>query len=400
MRRVRAYRLFEPHTNLVAKEVGLRTRARAVIAMALTAMFSGCAFKYSYAPKEALYVSPPLPYQVVVTRFQDRTDKLYSKNLNIPENPIGSFSQAVASTLRDRRFFKDVVYSDSEYDPTRREELARTYRNAEWIVHGSVQLYKWDDYPYAASFLPIFWGPALFGLPTGVGCNELSLAYAVEVTDTKNGEVVFSNHYDRRMKKASWGNAYNFVDCASASLSYFVDAGIDDTVQKLRPAAAILGGGGAESPADLGSALPARQWDRDNIAVADLRALALSSNEVSTLSERLRSIIAETDYFRILSEQDMKMVLETQQFQKTDACDDTQCLVELGRILAVERVIGGSLGKVGETFTITLRIVNVETGRLEVSATREWKGPSDKLLQLINETALMLCRKYAKSKAG
>jgi hypothetical protein len=144
--------------------------------------------------------------------------------------------------------------------------------------------------------------------------------------------------------------------------------------------------------------LPVRTWQPESVAVADLTGYALSQAEVKTLTEKVHSVLVETDYFSVLSRSEMRSVLETQRFQRSDACDDTQCLVEMGKILAVRRIVGGSLGKVGNIFSLALRLADVETGKTELTIHKQLKAEPDELLNLVSEAGRELAVRYAGTK--
>jgi len=144
--------------------------------------------------------------------------------------------------------------------------------------------------------------------------------------------------------------------------------------------------------------LPKVNWPVENIAVVDLMAYALSQAEAKTLTEELQTALVETKYFNVLSRSDMKAVLDAQQFSRTDACDDSACLVEIGKILAVQMIVGGSIGKVGSTYSLAVRLVNVETGKTEITADRKLKAEPDELLDLVQEAAREVALKYAETK--
>ena len=148
----------------------------------------------------------------------------------------------------------------------------------------------------------------------------------------------------------------------------------------------------------LPSNLPIRTWQPENIAIVDLTAYTLSQGEAKTLTDKLQTTMVQTQYFKVLSRSDMKQVLDAQKFQRSDACDDTACLVEMGKILAVQKIVGGSIGKVGNTFSLALRLVNVETSQTEITADRKLKAEPDELLDLIEDAGRELALKYAETK--
>lgn len=145
-----------------------------------------------------------------------------------------------------------------------------------------------------------------------------------------------------------------------------------------------------------GTSLPPRTWPPVQIAIAGLNAYALSRDEAKTLTDTLHGTMVATDYFVVLSRSDMRTILQEQRFQRTDACDDSACLVEIGKILAVRKIIGGSVGKVGNTFSLALRMIDVESGATDVTVNRKLKAEPDQLLDLIEDAGRELALKYAK----
>ena len=129
--------------------------------------------------------------------------------------------------------------------------------------------------------------------------------------------------------------------------------------------------------------------------MADMTAHTLSQGEARTLTEKLHTTLVQTGYFNVLSRSDMKTILEAQQFQRSDACDDSACLVEMGKILAVQKIVSGSIGKVGSTYSLAVRLVDIETGKTEITSDRQLKAEPDQLLDLLEEAGRELALIYA-----
>ncbi len=115
------------------------------------------------------------------------------------------------------------------------------------------------------------------------------------------------------------------------------------------------------------------------IAVVDFNAHGVSVHEAATLTDRLRNELFNTNKFRVLEREMMEAVLKEQGFQQT-GCTSSECLVEIGQLIGVSQMIGGSIGKVGETYTVLLRVIDVETGEVVKTATRDVSGRIDVLL--------------------
>jgi actin-related protein len=75
----------------------------------------------------------------------------------------------------------------------------------------------------------------------------------------------------------------------------------------------------------------------------------------------------------------MNKILKEQKFQMT-GCVAQECKVEAGQILGVGKIVSGSVGIVGKTYYLTLLLIDVKTGKVELSAEDECRCEIDELL--------------------
>jgi hypothetical protein len=118
-------------------------------------------------------------------------------------------------------------------------------------------------------------------------------------------------------------------------------------------------------------------------AILDLESRGVAETEAAALSERLRSELFQTGAFDMMERGKMQDILQEQGFQQSGACNTNACAVEVGQLIGVEKMIAGSLGKVGKTYSVGLRMVDVRTGRMEQSVTEDYTGEIDKLLTVV-----------------
>ena len=86
----------------------------------------------------------------------------------------------------------------------------------------------------------------------------------------------------------------------------------------------------------------------------------------------------------------MEEILTEQGFQQT-GCTSDECVVEVGKIVGVQQMVGGSISKVGNVFSVSARIVNVETGVILQMATYDYEGKIGELLKVgMQKVASML----------
>lgn len=124
-------------------------------------------------------------------------------------------------------------------------------------------------------------------------------------------------------------------------------------------------------------ALPAQQIE--SVAILDLEGRGISMMEAASLTDRLRSELVRTGKVTVVERGQMEQILREQDFQLI-GCTTEECAVEVGQLLGVTKMLAGSVGKVGSTFSIDLRTIDVQTGRIASSLIRNYRGEIDGLL--------------------
>ena len=115
------------------------------------------------------------------------------------------------------------------------------------------------------------------------------------------------------------------------------------------------------------------------IAVVDFIGNNVTESDCKALTDRLRSELFNTKYYKVIEREMMDKIMEEQKFQNSGCVTDV-CIVEIGEMIGVGKIVGGSISKVGSTYSVSSRIVSVETGKILKSATYDHKGEIDELL--------------------
>lgn len=116
-------------------------------------------------------------------------------------------------------------------------------------------------------------------------------------------------------------------------------------------------------------------------AVLDLQARGVKKEDAQVLTDRFRVELFLGKGYRLLEREKMAEILKEQAFQKSGACEQSECAVEVGRLLGVNRMVIGSVSHIGETWTVMARVIDVGTGEIVQTAVLDRKGPIDELLQ-------------------
>jgi len=121
---------------------------------------------------------------------------------------------------------------------------------------------------------------------------------------------------------------------------------------------------------------------RPAISVMNLKSAGgVSEDDALLLTDRLLVELARTGRFEVTERSRRDEILKEQAFQQTGACDEASCLAQIGKLLGVQKMVGGAVGKVGGTYTVSLRVVDVETGRIDQTAVKDFTGSVDYLLK-------------------
>jgi hypothetical protein len=128
-------------------------------------------------------------------------------------------------------------------------------------------------------------------------------------------------------------------------------------------------------------ALSLSLFSQENIAVLDLDADGVTGSEARTLTNKLRGELINTGKFTVIERGEMDNVLKEQGFQST-GCTSQECAVEMGQLLGVERMVAGSIGKVGDIYLISLRMIDVGKGSIFRNIDEEVEGDIAQVLRI------------------
>jgi hypothetical protein len=134
------------------------------------------------------------------------------------------------------------------------------------------------------------------------------------------------------------------------------------------------------------------------IAVIDLSNTGgISQEESGTLTNRLRSMLVLTNAFIVLERGKMQGILDEQGFQQS-GCTSTECVVEMGKLLNVQKIISGSIGKLGKIYTTDISLIDIKTARIEKSFIFDHEGEIGGLLKIMETIANDMASKVTGSK--
>lgn len=116
------------------------------------------------------------------------------------------------------------------------------------------------------------------------------------------------------------------------------------------------------------------------VAVAQLDSKGVPPEQVDVIADNLAIRLQQTGKLRVMERSQMGRILQEQNFQQSGACDGSECAVQMGKLLGIDRIVVGSVGLVGSTYSLSLRLVDVSTGEALKTTARNSKGTIDIVL--------------------
>jgi uncharacterized protein (TIGR02145 family) len=124
------------------------------------------------------------------------------------------------------------------------------------------------------------------------------------------------------------------------------------------------------------------------IAVMPVETRALDADAVDVLTSTLSTELVNTGTVRVMERSQMEKILQEQGFQKSGACDGSECAVEIGKILTVDRIVLGNVGRFGNAYSLSLRMVDVQSGEVLRSVSKNIEGPPEAILTRLAPVAV------------
>ncbi len=116
-----------------------------------------------------------------------------------------------------------------------------------------------------------------------------------------------------------------------------------------------------------------------NVAVMNFDALGMAPAEAAALTERFRSELFLTKAYTVLERDRMEEILTEQGFQQT-GCTSNECMVAIGQLLNVRQIFAGSVSQFGNLYTVMIRLVDIESGKIVDSYDLDFSSGKEKMM--------------------
>jgi TolB-like protein len=137
---------------------------------------------------------------------------------------------------------------------------------------------------------------------------------------------------------------------------------------------------------------------RVRVAVIDFKAIGAPTQFGEAVAENLRNALVQQKQFVVVERSQIDKALKEQAFGQSGLVDAKQA-VALGRLVGAKIIVVGSVTKIGSTYTVNARFIDVETG--EATDARSIKtNHEDDIAAVVDELAADLSGKSSDSTWG
>lgn len=118
--------------------------------------------------------------------------------------------------------------------------------------------------------------------------------------------------------------------------------------------------------------MPATAKGGGKVAILDIKTTGVDASYVNILTEILSTEVEALGiYDSVIAGRDIATMMGFERQRELVGCDHEECLVELGGALGVDRIIAGHVAKIGNSYIVQIKMINViEHGRKNASTKR------------------------------
>lgn len=110
------------------------------------------------------------------------------------------------------------------------------------------------------------------------------------------------------------------------------------------------------------------------VATLSFTGTGIESGKLVGAAERFEKALSRTGAFDVVSRGGVDAILRRKGYRATGVCENTECMVEMGRLLGVDGIVSGDLSRQGSGWCFSLWYVDVATGKVVFSHVMDVEG--------------------------
>jgi len=119
---------------------------------------------------------------------------------------------------------------------------------------------------------------------------------------------------------------------------------------------------------------------RINIAVMGFDARSgVQPGEAETVAEAFAAQLQQTGRFTVVDRKQMRAIMQERGFQSMQSGEGE--VSKVGHILAVRKMVTGSIGKLGDNYIFNVKVTDVETASIEISISKTYDDDLEDVME-------------------
>jgi hypothetical protein len=127
------------------------------------------------------------------------------------------------------------------------------------------------------------------------------------------------------------------------------------------------------------SLAPGKQAPGNDAGIMRFEAAGADSATAAVVADVFTNRMQANGKYRIMERAQLYKILNEQGFQQSGACGSAECAVSAGRLLSIDKMFIGSVGKLGESWVMSVRLVDIKTGEVTATASKQVVGKIEQL---------------------
>lgn len=109
----------------------------------------------------------------------------------------------------------------------------------------------------------------------------------------------------------------------------------------------------------------AKASEQRTVAFLGLTAKGVSKDVSSNVTDIVATELGSLPEYKLITVEEINAMLGMEKLKDSLGCTDTSCLADIGGSLGADLVLTGSVGQLGELFTVSLSLVNIQKAETE-----------------------------------
>ncbi|OGF47578.1 MAG: hypothetical protein A2231_03655 [Candidatus Firestonebacteria bacterium RIFOXYA2_FULL_40_8] len=114
-------------------------------------------------------------------------------------------------------------------------------------------------------------------------------------------------------------------------------------------------------------------------------------DDSESITDTLITLFFKTNKFTVLERTKVDAVLKEQKFQLT-GCTNTECAVEIGKILNMKYMATGSVMKMANEYAVNIKIINIESSEVVIADIEKYKAKAE-LMDILKKVVTNISKK-------